>query len=223
MCVQPRPSHSNGRFDLGQTRQNNSRRVRRLLVCGIAAIGIVSCSKHDIRAGRSNLIDAETLNVVSSHPIMRIYLDDLDITRSHDTPDAEAIRSRRGVEVIEKHTGQRPRGWRAPLYNFSDASADLLIEEGFDYDASLMGDDVPYVLRTKGGDLIELPAHWGVDDPAAVEGSDDEKRRTFMRAFSALSTRINLFLNLPMEKLDRLGLKKKLDEIGATRRETVAE
>jgi protein-tyrosine-phosphatase len=68
-----------------------------------------------------------------------------------------------------------------------------------------------------------VSAHWGVDDPAAAEGSDDDKRRAFMRAFSALSARINLFLNLPVEKLDRLVLKRKLDEIGAARREITAE
>lgn len=80
---------------------------------------------------------------------------------------------RRGAEVIEKHTGQRPRGWRAPLYNFSDASANHLIEEGFEYDASLMGDDIPYVLQTDKGRLIELPSHWGVDDwPPYVHSID---------------------------------------------------
>jgi arsenate reductase (thioredoxin) len=59
-----------------------------------------------------------------------------------------------------------------------------------------------------------MTAHWGVDDPAKVEGTDDAKHRAFARAFSQLSTRINLLINLPMEKLDRLALKKKLDEIG---------
>ena len=80
---------------------------------------------------------------------------------------------KRGIEVIERTTGQRPRGWRAPLYNFSDHSADLLIEEGFVYDASLMGDDIPYVLRTGRGELIELPSHWGLDDwPPYVHSLD---------------------------------------------------
>lgn len=80
---------------------------------------------------------------------------------------------RRGIEIIEKHTGQRPRGWRAPLYNFSDHSADLLIEEGLAYDASLMGDDVPYLLRTGTGELVELPSHWGMDDwPPYVHSMD---------------------------------------------------
>ena len=67
-----------------------------------------------------------------------------------------------------------------------------------------------------------VSAHWGVNDPAAVTGSDEEKRRAFLRAFRELSTRINLFLNLPVEKLDRLVLKKKLDEIGAARQESHA-
>jgi arsenate reductase (thioredoxin) len=59
-----------------------------------------------------------------------------------------------------------------------------------------------------------MTAHWGVDDPAKVEGMDEQRRRAFMRAFSELSTRINLFLSLPLGKLDRLALKKKLTEIG---------
>ena len=59
-----------------------------------------------------------------------------------------------------------------------------------------------------------VTAHWGVDDPARVEGADAVKRQAFMRAFAVLSTRINLFLNLPLDKLDRLVLKYKLDEIG---------
>ena len=78
-----------------------------------------------------------------------------------------------GIKVIENVTGRRPRGWRAPLYNFSDHSADLLVEEGFLYDASLMGDDVPYVLKTDKGELIELPSHWGMDDwPQYVQSMD---------------------------------------------------
>jgi protein-tyrosine-phosphatase len=44
-----------------------------------------------------------------------------------------------------------------------------------------------------------VTAHWGVPDPAAVEGSDDEKRRAFREAFTALSRRIDLFLALPDE------------------------
>jgi arsenate reductase len=59
-----------------------------------------------------------------------------------------------------------------------------------------------------------ITAHWGVADPAAVQGTDAEKRKAFLRAFTELSARINLLLALPLDKLDRLVLQKKLDDIG---------
>lgn len=59
-----------------------------------------------------------------------------------------------------------------------------------------------------------ISAHWGVDDPAKVVGSDAEKRRAFIRAFATLSTRINLLLALPFERLGRLALTHRLAEIG---------
>jgi protein-tyrosine-phosphatase len=59
-----------------------------------------------------------------------------------------------------------------------------------------------------------VSAHWGIADPAAVAGPDDTKRKAFLRAFSELSTRINLLLALPLDKLDRLVLQKKLNDIG---------
>ncbi len=65
-----------------------------------------------------------------------------------------------------------------------------------------------------------MTAHWGIGDPAAVQGSEELERRAFLRAFSELSTRINLFMSLPIHKLDRLVLRKKLDEIGRIGRET---
>jgi peptidoglycan/xylan/chitin deacetylase (PgdA/CDA1 family) len=81
----------------------------------------------------------------------------------------------RGIDVIVRATGKRPRGWRAPLYNFSDCSIDLLLERGFQYDASLMGHDIPYLIETRNGrgTLVELPSHWGLDDwPQYVHSID---------------------------------------------------
>ena len=57
-------------------------------------------------------------------------------------------------------------------------------------------------------------AHWGVPDPAAVEGSDDERRRAFRDAFLALRRRIELFVSLPIESLEAVALKEQLDRIG---------
>ena len=59
-----------------------------------------------------------------------------------------------------------------------------------------------------------MTAHWGVNDPAASEGTDELKRSAFLRAFSELSTRINLLMSLPLEKLERQALQRKLAEIG---------
>ena len=64
-----------------------------------------------------------------------------------------------------------------------------------------------------------MTAHWGIADPAAVQGSDEDKRKAFVRAFTELTARINIFINLPIEKLDRLQLKRKLDKIGKIGRE----
>jgi protein-tyrosine-phosphatase len=64
-----------------------------------------------------------------------------------------------------------------------------------------------------------ITAHWGIDDPAAAEGSEEEKLRAFNRAFRELTARIQLFLSLPLESLERLALQKKLDDIGRTRSE----
>ena len=59
-----------------------------------------------------------------------------------------------------------------------------------------------------------MTAHWGVEDPAAVEGADDQKRRAFRNAAITLRRRIELFLSLPLEKLDRMALQRKVAEIG---------
>jgi arsenate reductase (thioredoxin) len=67
-----------------------------------------------------------------------------------------------------------------------------------------------------------ITAHWGVADPAAEVGTAEARRRAFLRAFTELTARINLLLALPLEKLDRLTLKRRLDEIGKTGSETSA-
>ena len=61
-----------------------------------------------------------------------------------------------------------------------------------------------------------MTAHWGVTDPAAVQGSDDDKRKAFLRAYTELYRRISLFINLPFDTLNRLALKEKLEEIART-------
>ena len=59
-----------------------------------------------------------------------------------------------------------------------------------------------------------MTAHWGIDDPAAVEGSDEQKRKAFFKAYTELSHRLSIFVSLPIDKLDRLSLQRRLEAIG---------
>lgn len=59
-----------------------------------------------------------------------------------------------------------------------------------------------------------MTAHWGVADPAAVEGSQLDKLNAFRVAFRELENRIKIFVNLPLESLDKLRLQRELDRIG---------
>jgi len=61
-----------------------------------------------------------------------------------------------------------------------------------------------------------MTAHWGVEDPAAVEGTDEEKLQAFRRIASYLENRIKLFTSIPLEKLDNMRIKQELDAIGKT-------
>jgi arsenate reductase (thioredoxin) len=62
-----------------------------------------------------------------------------------------------------------------------------------------------------------MTAHWGVHDPAAVQGSDEDKRKAFLQAYTELHRRISLFINLPFDTLGKLALQEKLNEIGRMR------
>jgi protein-tyrosine-phosphatase len=59
-----------------------------------------------------------------------------------------------------------------------------------------------------------ITAHWGVEDPAAVDGDDEAKRKAFFHAYNRLHNRIQLFLSLPLARLDRVALTQRLKEIG---------
>lgn len=61
-----------------------------------------------------------------------------------------------------------------------------------------------------------VTAHWGMPDPAAATGSEAEVGLAFADAFRMLSNRINIFMSLPLAKLDKLSLQKRLDDIGSS-------
>ena len=59
-----------------------------------------------------------------------------------------------------------------------------------------------------------MTAHWGLPDPAVVQGGDEAKRRAFKDTLLALHRRIEIFTSLPLDKLDRLAIQKRIQEIG---------
>jgi arsenate reductase len=66
-----------------------------------------------------------------------------------------------------------------------------------------------------------MTAHWGIHDPAGVEGTREDQERAFNKAFRELDARIKIFTSLRLELLDRLSLQRQLDAIGRHRDEPV--
>ena len=111
------------------------------------------------------------------------------------------------IELLEKHhlpsAGLRSKSWD----EFAQPGAPQL-----DFVFTVCDNAAGEVCPTWPGQ--PMTAHWGVPDPAAAEGTDEDKRKAFFLAFSQLQHRISLFANLPFGKLDRLSLQKNLDAIG---------
>jgi len=70
----------------------------------------------------------------------------------------------KGITIIERITGERPRGYRSPSWELSEHSLSLLADRGFVYDSSLMGNDIPYLVDAGKHDLVEIPVQWELDD-----------------------------------------------------------
>ncbi|MFY9326876.1 MAG: arsenate reductase ArsC [Georgfuchsia sp.] len=146
---------------------------------------------------------------------------------------AEAIFNRDGRDRFHAYSaGSHPAGYVNPY------ALELLQREGFDISnlrskswdefavaSSPQMDLVLTVCDNAVGEMCPvwpgqpISAHWGIEDPAAVEGRDEDKRRAFFRAFNFLQRRIALFLALPLDKLDRISIKRELEQIGNSRDE----
>jgi arsenate reductase len=141
---------------------------------------------------------------------------------------AEALVNRLGEGRFRGYSaGSSPRGQVTPLAletlrRFGLPTAGLRSkswDEFVDPGASQM-DFVITVCNQAAGEVCPIwpgrpvTAHWGLTDPSAVTGTDDDRRNAFNRTYLALQTRIRLFTNLPVDKLDRLALKQRLDKIG---------
>jgi len=79
------------------------------------------------------------------------------------TPDEESLTFAESIRILERVTGKRPTGYRAPSWAISDATLQLAAAAGFQYSSNLMDSDVPYVHADPAG-LVELPVSWVLDD-----------------------------------------------------------
>lgn len=117
-----------------------------------------------------------------------------------DTVDAaheEAILIR-GLEALKSSAGVRPAGYRSPAWEIKPNTPGLLVRHGFTYDSSLMGGDVPYIVRCADGEIIELPIHWTADDWPQFGGmhgyaSPHKAFEVFSEEFHGLFDRGGLF------------------------------
>jgi peptidoglycan/xylan/chitin deacetylase (PgdA/CDA1 family) len=94
---------------------------------------------------------------------------------THRRPDLLSAREQRaeieqGLEALTAFAA-RPLGYRAPGWELTPVTLELLAEHGFRYDSSLMGDDRPYIVPAGTGTLVELPVHWSLDDAPYFAGS----------------------------------------------------
>lgn len=95
------------------------------------------------------------------------------------------------LEIWQEHLGIRPTGYRSPSWEINKGTPSILKQYGFEYDSSLMGDDIPYDLQTPKGPLVEVPISWLLDDHPhySLNGSmaePDRVIRMWMQEFDGL-------------------------------------
>jgi arsenate reductase len=113
------------------------------------------------------------------------------------------------IELLQKNrlptTGLRSKNWD----EFAEPNAPRL-----DFVFTVCDDAAGEICPIWPGQPVS--AHWGVEDPAAVDGDDETKRKAFLSAFATLRRRIELFLSLPHGKIDKLALSQRLSAIGTS-------
>jgi len=144
---------------------------------------------------------------------------------------AESILSRHGLGRFNTFSaGSQPKGEVHPvalslLRQFNYVTDELRSKnwDEFAADGAPALDFVFTVCDNAAGEVCPIwpgqpmTAHWGLEDPAAVEGPDDKQWRAFKNAYFQLERRIQIFVNLPILSLDKLTLQGRLDAIGDQR------
>ena len=126
------------------------------------------------------------------------------------------------------HPGTAPNPFALDLLRSQNVATDGLRSKSWDEFAKLDAPKIDFIFTVcddAAGEVCPIwpghpaKAHWGVPDPSRVDGSDEEKRKAFLRTYMQLSKRIELFANLPFDKLDRIAMQQELQSIGMSLRE----
>ena len=141
---------------------------------------------------------------------------------------AEAIMNRKGAPIFTAYSaGSHPSGTVRPeaLRNIESAglSTEGLRSKSWEEFTHAESPHLSLVFTVSDNAAKEvcpvwpgqpMTAHWGVPDPAAVEGTSEDIERAYKQAFAILNTRISLMLALPLSSMDSLAIKKEIDNIG---------
>ena len=141
---------------------------------------------------------------------------------------AEAIMNRNGLGRFRAYSaGSHPKGdihpYAIDLLRATNFKTDGLRSKSWDEFAQPGGPDLDFVFTVCDDAAAEvcptwpgqpMTAHWGVPDPAKATGTEAERRYAFSDTMRMLNSRISVFVSLPIAKLDRLSLQRRLDEIG---------
>ncbi|MFM0091765.1 arsenate reductase ArsC [Paraburkholderia sediminicola] len=126
------------------------------------------------------------------------------------------------------HPGTSPNPFALDLLRSQGISTESLRSKSWDEfaeDGAPQIDFIFTVCDNAAGEVCPIwpghpaKAHWGVPDPSTAEGSDDDKRKAFLQAYVQMRKRIELFTNLPFEKLDRIAIQREMQSIGTSLRE----
>jgi len=143
---------------------------------------------------------------------------------------AESIMNRLGKARFRAYSaGSHPNGEVNPfaldLLKSLDFPTEGLRSKSWDEFAAAHGPHFDFVITVcdnAAGEICPVwigkptTAHWGIPDPAAVQGTDIEKKAAFNQAFKLLDRRIKLFLSLPLSSIDAMRIKEEMDAIGKT-------
>ena len=107
-----------------------------------------------------------------SESVMDIYASGHEIGNhgyAHKNPasitlEEEISEIEKGISIIKDLTGHTTMGFRAPAADLSENTLEILVQRSMIYDTSMMGDDIPYIINSKSGHIVELPFKWILDD-----------------------------------------------------------